>query len=171
MAQCPTGFSPNGEPRRECIRDGDEGEIISAVTFNDNATQWPFLATPFGRWEGPILIGRNPVLLPNRGLYFDGHDDFMRMYDLRLNFQMIIHSWVHVFSDEGHLFSLETSVPNTKDIFDQELAIKFGLIDGAQKIYGVWDAEDSTAACACGFLNKWKMLTFRFEKFNEFGAT
>jgi hypothetical protein len=171
MTQCPTGFDNNGEPRRQCILSGEAGAIISSVNFADNETQWPFTAQYNGRFEGPILHGKYPVLLPNRGLYFDGHDDFMRMYDIRLNFQMIIHAWVHVFSDEGHLFSLETSVPNNKNIGDQELAIKFSVINGAQKIYGVWDAEDSTAACACGFLNKWKMITFRFENFNESGAT
>jgi hypothetical protein len=130
------------------------------------------MAAPFGRFEAPLLIGNQPTLLPNRGLYFDGDNDFLRMYDIRLNFQMTIHAWVYVFSDVGHLFSLETSVPTSKLLsLDQELAIRFDVIDGAQKIFGVWDGEDSDPACACNFLNKWKILNFRFEDFTADGQT
>jgi hypothetical protein len=44
MAKCPTGFLENGEPRRTCDIIGAVGEVISQVNFNDNTTQWPFLA-------------------------------------------------------------------------------------------------------------------------------
>jgi hypothetical protein len=171
MAKCPTGFTENGEPRRQCIRDGDIGDIVLSVNFNDNETQWPFLAQFNGRFEGPVLVGRHPVLLPNRGLYFDGHDDFMRMYDIRLNFQMTIHAWVYVFGDHGHLFSLETASPCNKLLCgDNELAVKFANVDGP-KIFGRWDEEDSHGADASGFINFWKILAFRFEDFDASGAT
>jgi hypothetical protein len=162
MTKCPTGWESNGEPRRQCIRTGDVGEAISSVLFNDNTTQWPFLAAPHGRWEGPLLNGRNPVLLGNRGLYFDGHDDYMRLYDIRFNFQMTINAWVYVFSDHGHLFSLETASPCNKLLCgDNELAVKFANVDGP-KIFGRWDDEDSHGVDASGFINFWKIITFRF---------
>jgi hypothetical protein len=171
MTQCPTGFENSGEPRRQCILSGEAGAIISSVNFADNETQWPFTAQYNGRFEGPILHGKHPVLLPNRGLYFDGNDDFMRMYDIRLNFQMTIHAWIYVFSDHGHLFSLETASPCNKLLCgDNELAVKFANNAGA-KIYGRWDDEDSDGADASGFMNAWKILAFRFEDFNISGAT
>jgi hypothetical protein len=171
MTQCPTGFESNGEPRRQCVLSGDAGGIISSVIFNDNETSWPWMAAPFGRFEAPLLVGRHPVLLPNRGLYFDGHDDYMRMYDIRLNFQMTIHAWVYVFGDHGHLFSLETASPCNKLLCgDNELAVKFANVDGP-KIFGRWDEEDSHGADASGFINFWKILAFRFEDFDASGAT
>jgi hypothetical protein len=173
MAKCPTGFLPNGAPRWTCDLQGEIGDIIADVNFNLNPTQWPFLAAPHGRFEAPLLLGNRPTLLPNRGLYFDGDNDFLRMYEIRLNFQMTIHAWVLVFGDEGHLFSLETSIPHNKGlgITDQELAIRFGIVDGVQKIIGVWDKEDTPGAAAGAFLNNWKILHFRFEDFNATGAT
>jgi hypothetical protein len=163
MTKCPTGFTKNGEPSRTCDRDGDIGDIISSINFADSLTQWPFVADYNGRYEGPILIGKNPVLLPNRGLYLDGNDDFMRLYDVRLNFQMTIHCWINVFSETGHVFSLETSVPNSQNIFDNELAVKFDVENGAQKIYGVWDATVSAPGDGSGFMKTWTILHFRFE--------
>jgi len=175
MAKCPTGFLANLGPRRSCDLDIDIGGIISDVTFNLNASQWPFLGLPFGRFEAPLLLPNRPTLLPNRGLYFDGDNDFLRMYEIRLNFQMTIHAWVLVFGDAGHLFSLETSVPANKvlglGILDQELAIKFGVVDGVQKIIGVWDREDTPGVDASAFLGLWKILNFTFENFNDTGAT
>jgi hypothetical protein len=171
MAKCPTGFEKNLGLRRTCDRVGDIGAVISSVNFNDNETSWPWIAIGHGRYEAPVIIAKHPVLLPNRGLYFDGNDDFLRLYDIRFNFQFTIHAWVYVFSETGHLFSLETASPNNKNIFDQELAIKFGVENDNQKIFGVWDDETSTGACACSFLNKWKIVHFRFEDYNEAGAT
>jgi len=174
MAKCPTGFLKNLGARRTCDIDIDVGGIIADVNFNLNP-QWPFQALPFGRFEAPLITFNAPTLLSNRGLYFDGDNDFMRMYDIRLNFQMTIHAWIYVFSPEGHLFSLETSIPHNKGfglgLTDQELAIKFKIVDGVNKIIGVWDSEDSTGAAAAGFLNHWKILHFRFEDFNATGAT
>jgi hypothetical protein len=135
MTQCPTGFNSNGEPRRQCILDAaiGVGGVIADVVFNNALNKWPFLALPFGRFEAPLLHGRHPVLLPNRGLYFDGHDDYMRLYDIRFNFQMTFHVWTFVFGDKGHLFSLETASPQNANLLgDNELAIKFDVIDGAQ---------------------------------------
>jgi hypothetical protein len=130
------------------------------------------LGLPFGRFEGPLLNGRNPVLLPNRGLYFDGFDDFMRLYDIRFNFQMTIHAWLHVFEEDGFLFSLETASPqNSQLLGDNELAIKFGVVDGAQKIFGLWDAQESIKASASLFLNHWKILAFTFKDLDVSGST
>jgi hypothetical protein len=169
MAKCPTGWTKNGEPKRTCDRDGDVGDVISSVIFNNNVTQWPFIASPFGRYEAPVLLGNRPTLLPNRGLYFN--DNFLRLYEIRFNFQMTIHAWVHVFSETGFLFSLETASPCNKVLCgDNELAVKFGVENGP-KIYGRWDEEDSDGVDASVFMNAWNILAFRFEDFNDTGAT
>ena len=76
MAFCPTGFTANGEPGRRCAIDGDIRDVISSNKFDDNDTQWSFIGLN-GRFEGPLLPGRYPVLQPNRGLYFAEFDDFM----------------------------------------------------------------------------------------------
>jgi len=170
MAKCPTGFTKN-ESRKACDIVGAIGEVISSITFPTAVTQWPFLALPFGRFEAPVIPLNVPTLLPNRGLYFDGDGDFLRLYDIRFNFQFTIHAWVHVFKETGHLFSLETSIPNNKNIFDQELAVKFAVDGDMQLIHGVWDDEVSTPALATGFLNAWKIFAIRFENFSDAGAT
>jgi len=151
MAKCPTGFLENLGIRRSCDLDIDIGGIIASIIFPDNDTQWPFLGLN-GRFEAPLLPINWPTLLPNRGLYFDGFSDFMRMYDIRLNFQMTIHAWVHIFGDTGYVFSFETASPQTTHLTgNNELGIKFDLVDGIQNIFGVWDGRDSSAAPALGF--------------------
>jgi hypothetical protein len=44
MTSCPTGWVENDGVKRTCDRDADIGSIISSVIFNDNDTQWPFMA-------------------------------------------------------------------------------------------------------------------------------
>jgi len=122
MAKCPTGFKGVDE---RCQRGGAAGDVISSVNFADNF-DWPIIANFHGRFELPLGLLKRPILLPNRGVYFDGDNDFIRMYDVRLNFQMTIHAWTFIFGTEGYLFSLETSIGNTHNVFDQELAVKFG---------------------------------------------
>jgi len=174
MWACPTGFNSNGEPRRQCILDAaiGVGGVVADFLFNEMDTQWPFMGIPFGRMEGPLLFLKAPVLLPNRGLYFDGHDDFMNLKDIRLNFQMTIHAWVHVFEEEGYLFALDTASPqNHKILGDNELAIKFGVDNGAAVIFGLWDAQESIKASASALLGNWKILAFRFADFDASGST
>jgi len=167
MAFCPTGFSDSGDTRRQCIIDGDIGDVLLSINFPDNDTQWPFLGLN-GRFEAPILPLFHPVLLPNRGLYFDGFDDFMRLYDFRFNFQMTIHAWVHIFEDNGFVFSLETATPHPTTILgvplgDIELGVKFAVEGGIPSIFGRWNDSDSTGAPAAGFLNNWKILNFQLD--------
>ena len=147
------------------------GDVISSMNFLDSETQWPFLGTHGGRYEGTLLEGKRPVLLANRGLYFDGHDDYMRLYDIRFNYRITIHTWIYLIDDYGHLLSFETASPNEKNIFDNELAVKFLIDSGSSKIHGRWDDEVSTGACACAFRNAWKILHMRFEDLNSSGAT
>jgi hypothetical protein len=104
-------------------------------------------------------------------LYFDGNDDFMRLYDIRLNFEMTIHVWVNIFSETGFIFSLETATHKSSGFGDIELAVKLGVENDAQKIYGVWDATTSSAGDASCFMENWRILAFRFEPFNDTGAT
>jgi len=84
MSSCPTGWAENSV-KRICESTHNEGDVLSSVNFLDNETQFPFLAQFNGRWEAPLLSGRVPVILANRGLYFDGHDDYMRLYDFRFS--------------------------------------------------------------------------------------
>jgi hypothetical protein len=171
MQKCPTGWDKN-DAKRQCIATHTPGDVISSINFLDSETQWPFMGTYGGRYEGPLLNGRKPVLLANRGLYFDGHDDYMRLYDIRFNYQLTLHAWIYNFDDNGFVFSLETASPCEGLLCgDNELAVKFAVKDNSTKIMGVWDKHESGAACACAFLNAWKILHFRFESYDSTGAT
>jgi len=170
MALCPTGFKGVDEPRRECQRVGLEGDVISSVNFADHEN-FPVIANFNGKFEVPFGPLKRPTLMRNRGVYFDGDNDFLRMLDVRLNFQMTIHAWTFIFGTEGYLFSLETSVGNNNNIFDQELAVRFGgRANNNLQVCGLWNAEEE---CADGpqFLDAWKILAFRFEDFDTTGAT
>jgi len=164
MAKCPTGFALNGEPSRTCDIEGGIGDIISSMTFNTNPSQWPFLALPFGKFEAPIIFLNHPTLLPNRGLYFNGFTNFLRLYEIRFNFQLTIHAWVYAFSNSGYLFSLETATPQNAGglLEDNELAVKFGEFNGP-KIYGIWNTVDSTHASAESLLNNWSIIHFQLD--------
>lgn len=170
MTRCPTGWTQN-DAQRVCVLSHNTGDVLSSVNFLDSDTQFPFMATYNGRWEAPLLAGRHPVLMASRGLYFDGNDDYMRLYDFRFSHLITIHVWVHVFEERGHLFALETATPKRHGLGDQELAIAFKVKDdGSQIIYGKWQ-EEEPEACSCAFLNQWKILTFQFENSGNTGST
>jgi hypothetical protein len=85
----------------------------------------------------------------------------MKLFDIRLNFQMTVHAWAFVFGDKGHLFAFETASPcNGLLCGDNELSIKFDVRDHVPSIFGAWDREDSTAIDASGLIRNWKIYNF-----------
>ena len=98
----------------------------------------------------------DPSLYPNRGLNFDGVDDYMQLIDLILNGRFSVTTWI-MKQGPGTLLSFISITP-TPVPSSVELAFK----SGSEILSIYWNEQTTEWIQTPEFDSSWKLLTFIF---------